>query len=50
MITYEVQVVNYMVSSVKKVLKAKNKIDAKAKAAKLFKFKGSWKFIIVNEV
>ena len=38
-----------MVSSVKKVLKAKNKVDAKAKAAKLFTFKGDWKFIIVSE-
>jgi len=48
--TYEVQVINPMTSSVKKVLKARNRIDAKAKAAKIFKFKGNWKFIIVNEI
>ena len=47
---YQVQVVNPMVRSIKEIVIAKNKIDAKAKAAKLFTFKGDWKYIIVNEV
>lgn len=48
--SYEVQVVNHMVRSIKEIVKAKNKVDAKAKAAKLFTFKGDWKYIIANEV
>jgi len=47
---YEVQVVNPMVQSVKKVLTAQNVIDAKVKASKLFAFKGDFKYIIARTV
>lgn len=47
---YEVQVVNPMIRSVKEVVTASSVIDAKAKAAKLFTFKGDWKYIIARAI
>lgn len=48
--TYEIQVKNPMVTSIKETVKADSVISAKNKARDIFLFKGNEKYIIVNEL